>query len=144
MGMWAAKNIGPKAVVVSSFYESGYDALYAFNLGFESEGGKILKTCITNLPAEMKNPDRVISEIEKYSADLIFASFSGSEANEFIAKFAGSDLSRRTPLLGSGFLVEENVFTNQAGFNTGIKTCLPWTPGLRNKTSQDFQLNMLQ
>jgi branched-chain amino acid transport system substrate-binding protein len=141
MGKWAAKNIGQKSVVVSSFYESGYDALYAFNLGFESEGGEVLETCITNLPAEMKNTDRVISEIEKYSADLIFASFSGSEANEFITEFTSSDLSKKTPLLGSGFLVEENVFTNQGGFNTGIKTCLPWAPGLKNKTYQNFQLN---
>ena len=140
MGTWAAKNVGQKAVVVSSFYESGYDALYAFNLGFESEGGKVLETCITNLPAEMKNTSGVISEIEKYPTDLIFASFSGSEANDFISEFTSSDLSKRTPLLGSGFLVEENMFSNQGGFKTGIKTCLPWAPGLKNKTYQDFQL----
>ncbi len=140
MGVWAAKNIGHKAVVVSSFYESGYDALYAFNMGFESQGGEVLKTCITNLPAEMKNTDKVISGIEKYSADLIFASFSGSEANDFISEFTNSDISKRTPLLGSGFLVAENIFLNQGGFKTGIKTCLPWAPGLKNKTYQDFQL----
>ena len=133
LGKWAAKNIGKRAMVVSSFYESGYDALYAFNLGFESEGGTIIDTKITNLPAEMDNTNNVIAEISKQATDLVFASFSGNEAQNFLSDYAGSDLNGQIPLLGSGFLVDGSKNTD---IKPGIKTCLSWSPGLNNRKFQ--------
>ncbi len=136
LGKWAAKNIGKKATVVSSFYESGYDALYAFNHGFESEGGIIIDTKITNLPAEMNTANNVISEISKQATDLVFASFSGTEAQNFLSDYAGSDLNGRIPLLGSGFLVDGSNSTNGKAIKSGVKTCLSWSPGFNNTIFQ--------
>src|SRR2546426_10380737 len=47
LGEWAVRNIGKKVFVASSFYESGYDALYAFRLGAEIAGRRGRRTYIS-------------------------------------------------------------------------------------------------
>ena len=144
LGKWAAHNVGKKAVVASSFYESGYDALYAFISGFESQGGIILDTQITNLPYEMVNRSSVIDEIKKYQADLVFASFSGSEAEEFVSEYIKSGLNRSIPLMGSAFLVEENIKINSNAVKAGILTSSSWTSDLQNEVHRKFQSDFNQ
>ena len=48
-GEWAAKNVGRKAFIAGSFYESGYDTVYAFRHGFEGTGGEVVGSYITHM-----------------------------------------------------------------------------------------------
>lgn len=44
LGRWAVETYGQRGVISSSLYDSGFDALYAFQMGVEDAGGEILRT----------------------------------------------------------------------------------------------------
>ena len=129
LGAWAVKNIGNTALVISSFYESGYDAQHAFNAGFESSGGSVIHTDLTNLPAEMTAKNDIFTQINKYHPDLIFASFSGKEAVNFIRDYKRSTHSSNIPLLCSGFAVEGDILPQHGATAEGIYSCMSWDSG---------------
>ncbi len=138
LGYWAANNMGTRALVAASFYESGYDALYAFNLGFEDGGGKIMRTVVDNLPSEEPGNAALMSVIKKIKPDLVFASYSGGEAINFVKAFSRSDFFGQIPLLGSGFMVDETILKTQGKAALGIRSCFPWSSRLNQTASKEF------
>jgi branched-chain amino acid transport system substrate-binding protein len=138
MGRWAAGNMGKQAFVASSFYDSGYDSLYAFQLGFESAGGTIISTKVTHLPTDAGELQTLMAEIDQAQPDLVFAAYSGAQANDFVHAYAQAGLSTRIPLLGSGFLVDESLLSQQGDAALGIKTALPWARTLDLPANQAF------
>jgi branched-chain amino acid transport system substrate-binding protein len=126
LGRWAAGQIGNQAFVASSFYDSGYDSLYAFQLGFESAGGTIISTKISHLPADAGKLHALMAEIRQAQPDLVFAAYSGPQAVDFVRAYAAAGLSTSIPLLGSGFLADENLLPEQGAAALGVKTVLPW------------------
>jgi branched-chain amino acid transport system substrate-binding protein len=145
LGRWAAGNLGKRAFVAASFYDSGYDSLHAFQLGFETAGGAIASTKVTHLPTGAGELHTLIFEIQQARPDVVFAAYSGAQANDFVRAYSQAGLSTRVPLIGSGFLVDESLLPEQADAALGIKTVLPWArtldlPANRAFTSafQDF------
>ena len=138
LGRWAAGNLGKQAFVASSFYDSGYDSLYAFQLGFESAGGAIKKTKVTHLPTDTGELHTLMAEIQQAQPDLVFAAYSGPQASDFVRAYTHAGLSARVPLLGSGFLVDESLLSQQGDAALGIKTALPWARTLDLPANQAF------
>jgi branched-chain amino acid transport system substrate-binding protein len=138
LGRWAAGNLGKQAFVTSSFYDSGFDSLYAFQLGFESAGGAITSTKVTHLPTETGELQTLMAEIQQAQPDLVFATYSGTQASDFVRAYAQAGLSPRIPLLGSGFLVDESLLFQQGNAALGIKTALPWAHTLELPANQAF------
>jgi len=138
MGRWAAGNLGKQAFVASSFYDSGYDSLYAFQLGFESAGGTITATTITHRPGETGELHTLMTEIAQRQPDLVFAAYSGAQATDFVRAYADAGLPARIPLLGSGFLVDESLLPQHGDAALGIKTALPWAHTLDLPANQTF------
>jgi branched-chain amino acid transport system substrate-binding protein len=135
MGFWAAQNIGRSVVIAASFYESGYDALYAFSHGFENGGGLVLETVINNRPNAPDDHYAPIISINHHKPDLIFASYSGPEAVEFIRNYQAAGLSSRIPLVTSGFTVDESILASLGSAAAGIKSALSWTPDLKSEAN---------
>jgi branched-chain amino acid transport system substrate-binding protein len=138
LGDWSARNLGKKAFVASSFYESGYDALYAYNLGYEKAGGQIVQTRVSNLPTDGKDFDSLIQSIKKCKPDLVFAAYSGEEAAEFVQAYHQAELDHRIPLLGSAFMVDETQLPRLGSGALGIKSCFPWSASLNQQVNRDF------
>jgi branched-chain amino acid transport system substrate-binding protein len=138
LGRWAAGNMGKQAFVASSFYDSGYDSLYAFQLGFESGGGTVQSTKVTHLPTDTGELHTLMAEIQQAQPDLVFAAYSGSQASDFVRSYAHAGLAARIPLLGSGFLVDESLLSQQGDAALGIKTALPWARTLDLSANQSF------
>ncbi len=136
MGFWAAQNIGRSAVVASSFYESGYDALYAFSQGFEQGGGLVLQTVINKKPDAIDDQQSPIISIKENKPELVFASYSGPEAVEFIRNYQDAGLSMGIPLITSGFTVDESILAELGSVAEGIKSCLSWAPDLENESNK--------
>src|SRR5262249_55244148 len=109
MGDWAARNLGRRAVVAASLYESGYDSLYAFQPGLEEAGGEGVETCVTHVPPATHDTGRAIAAIRRAVPDFVFAAYSGQPAVDFVRAYADSGLARRVPLAGSSFLVDETL-----------------------------------
>jgi len=132
MGLWAARNLGRRAVVAASFFESGYDAMYAFGRGFEEGGGKILKTVISKKPDPADDSRLPVQTIRDLKPDVVFAAYSGTDAVEFVRLFSGAGLSATTTLVTSGFMTDDHVLNQLGPESTGIISCHSWVPGLVN------------
>jgi len=137
-GTWAGRNIGPRAVVASSFYESGYDAPYAFGLGLEQAGGHVAETLVSGLPTDSDDLSQVIEGIKNAAPDFVYALYSGKPAVEFVKAYASAGLAGQIPLLASGFMVDESILPSLGKAAVGIKSCLPWAVGLQTSANQAF------
>jgi hypothetical protein len=45
-GQWAAQHYGKRGMIISDLYDSGFDALHAFQMGVEAAGGEIISTYV--------------------------------------------------------------------------------------------------
>jgi ABC-type branched-subunit amino acid transport system substrate-binding protein len=138
MGRWAARNLGRRAVVAASFYESGYDSLYAFQRGLEEAGGEVVETCVTHIPPARHDIGRALAAIREARPDFAYAVYSGQPAVDFVRAYAASGLARRVPLAGSGFLTDETLLPAMGGAALGIRSCLSWGPDLPTPENRDF------
>jgi branched-chain amino acid transport system substrate-binding protein len=138
LGQWAAGQIGRRAVIAAACYESGYDALYTFELGFTSAGGSILGTHITHAPGRQDDLPQLLATMAKAQPDVVYAMYSGSAAVEFVAAYAASPLAGRVPLVGAGFLVEGDVLTQHGPAAIGLHTGLPWSSSIGTPANRDF------
>ncbi|HEX2913785.1 MAG TPA: ABC transporter substrate-binding protein [Chloroflexia bacterium] len=140
IGNWAAAKFGKKALVMSSFYESGYDALYAFQLGFESAGGQVVKTVITGSPSNpaVSTEAALLDAVKETRPDVVYAAYSGSEALEFVKAYSQSGLGKDLPLLGSPFLTDETWLAQQGDNALNIYSVHPWSAALDSAQNKAF------
>lgn len=138
MGEWAVRNVGRKAFVASSFYESGYDALYAFRLGVEKAGGKIAQTYISHVPPNLVDMNHLMEAIKSVRPEFVFASYCGEEAVDFVKAYNASGLLKQIPLVCSSFMVDEPLLKKLGPLTQDIRSCLSWTPRLRTHENTSF------
>jgi branched-chain amino acid transport system substrate-binding protein len=138
LGAWAARTVGRSAALAASFYDSGYDTLYAFRLGFEHAGGTILATHVTHRPHAPDATGSLAAPLAALRPDLVFAAYCGEPAVEFVRAYAASDLAGRAPLLGSAFLADARLLPAQGEAALGITTALGWADGLDAPASRAF------
>lgn len=140
LGGWTAHNIGKRAFMASSLYDSGYDAFYAFRLGFEGARGEIVDTQITHNPATTNDldPAALFDRIAATRPDFVFASYSGPQAVEFVKAYASSGLSGQIPLVGSSFMVDEAVLPDMGEAALGIKSVFSWSNNLDTGPNRSF------
>ena len=129
LGEHAARTLGRKAWLATSFYESGYDALHAFRLGFEEGGGAVVGTSISHLPSRAPDARRLeetVAQITAARPDVVFAGYSGPAAAEFLHAYHDSPLHGRTPLAGSSFLMEARFLVEEGTPAAAAVSGLGW------------------
>lgn len=132
-GAWAAAELGKRAYVTMSFYESGFEAPGAFIAGFEAAGGQVIAQRITHSPVAKDDLPGLMRAIGQARPDLIYAAYSGAEAAEFLQALADADLAGGTPLVGSAFL---GAARGPAGLR--MLSPLSWAPSLSTPANQQF------
>jgi branched-chain amino acid transport system substrate-binding protein len=137
LGEWAASKLGRRAFVATSFYDSGYDSLYAFRLGFERGGGAVAQTSVTGLPGDPASMASLMEAIAKAQPDFVYGAFCGQRASDFVAAYARSGLSARIPLVGSAFLVDESLLPVQRSAALGVKSAFS-SPAADSPEQQAF------
>lgn len=140
IGQWGARNLGRKAFVATSFYESGYDSLEAFRIGYQAAGGEVTATSVTHVPPHPVDWTAVMDGIRQARPDFVYALYSDRDAVEFVRAYADSGLAGQIPLAGSPFLVDEPLLAEQGQGEAaaGILSCLGWAPGLPSEENQAF------
>jgi len=138
MGNWAVGNMGKRAAMVTSFYESGYDSCYAFPQGFEVAGGKIICSAVTHAPLGGTDPETAMKGAVASRPDFIFVSAGGQDALELVAAYHGAGLAGKIPLVASGFLLHGELLTRLGSSAQGITSCLPWSSTLDTPENRDF------
>jgi branched-chain amino acid transport system substrate-binding protein len=131
MGRWAAQNMGRRAAIATSFYDGGYDTIYAFRLGFEAAGGQILDTFVSHRPTDADDHlAPMMAGIAAVQPDLVYAIYSGREAGDFLRAYAASSLAGRVPLAGTSFAAGDQALD--------APMALPWAASLDNAENRAF------
>jgi branched-chain amino acid transport system substrate-binding protein len=130
LGRWAAANVGKRALIAASFYDSGYDTIYAFQRGFEQAGGRKPHVHVTHLPNTSHDLRLLIDAIRQTQPDFVFAAYCGPKAVDFVRAYAAAGVSQHIPLLGSSFLVDESLLSAQGAAAAGVITACTWAPAL--------------
>jgi branched-chain amino acid transport system substrate-binding protein len=138
MGAWAARQMGRKAFVAASFYESGYDSINAFRLGFESAGGQVVQTSITHVPPEATDWQALSTAIRQAKPDFVYGLYAGQPAVDFVQAYAAAGLAGRIPLAAAPFTVDETLLPELGDAALGIRSCLPWSAALDTAENQAF------
>ena len=138
LGGWAAKTLGRRAAVAMSLYDSGFDAQYAFRLGFEEAGGKILLTHVTHLPPDEPDPASLVAPLTAQRLDFVYAAYCGQPAVDFVRAYADAGLAGRPHLVGGAFLTDEQVLPAQGRAALGIRTAAPWSSALPLAENRSF------
>jgi branched-chain amino acid transport system substrate-binding protein len=130
LGDWAGHSQGRRGFMALSFYDSGYDAPYAFRAGFERAGGEVVGTGLSHVPPAQATFGPLFAQIEDARPDFVYASYSGPQAVDFVRAYADSGFAGRIPLIGSAFLVDEAILPAQGAAALGIRTAFPWATGM--------------
>jgi branched-chain amino acid transport system substrate-binding protein len=138
LGRWAAGQLGRRALLATALYESGYDALYAFRLGFEGAGGTVVATQVTHHPANDDPLARQLDALTGFGPDFVYAAYSGQDAVDFVRGYHAAGLSARLPLIGSSFLADEVLLPWMGAAALGIRTAAPWSPALDTPANRRF------
>ena len=128
---------GRRAALAGSLYDSGYDAMTAFRLGFTAAGGTVTTTQTTHLFAGSPALPAVLTEIAATHPDFIYAAYCGPETLDFV-RAAQAGPAARIPLLGSPLLACESALPALGKAAAGIKTALGWSPALDTPANRAF------
>ena len=85
-GSYLANQGARTALVASSFYESGFDLVSAFDQGFRAGGGERVEIVVAGTPQGDTCDlawDRIDREHPGFQPDVVFALYSGAEAQAF-------------------------------------------------------------
>lgn len=150
MGRWAASNIGTSCLVLASAFDSGFDVVDAFRLGFESAGGRAAGTFVTHVHTRSEahseaqpgraagdargiagpGLDGMASLVRRAAPDFVHAAYSGREALDFFGAWEESGLGRSLPLCCGGFAVEDYLLGRHGPGVAGAASALGWATGL--------------
>jgi hypothetical protein len=138
MGQRTVREHGPNVFILTSVYETGYDALAAFRLGVERAGGREVGLAI--LGAHSSNDDLVktLAMLEDLHPDAIYLAQSGPDAPSILSRGALYGLLQQAPVVGSPFLAEGGLDGEAALAAVGIKSGMSWAHGLANPENQAF------
>ena len=125
LGVWAARNVGKRAVAACSFYDAGYDLPFAFRCGYEFAGGEVLGSVVTHRPTEGTDLTAATATIKKLAPDVILASYCGPAAVDFVTACAQAGLERRVRLVTSSFTATEETLGALGGLALGLVSATP-------------------
>lgn len=137
-GAWMGANAGSRAVMTASFYESGYDTLHLFGQGFQSAGGTVVGTHITNRPDSSADLTPVLDAIKAAQPDLVYAAYSGKLALSFAQAYAHAGLAGQIPLVTSPFMVDERMLRTHGRAALQIRSGLSWSQQLQTPENRAF------
>ncbi|NJN18301.1 MAG: ABC transporter substrate-binding protein [Oscillochloris sp.] len=133
LGQWAAAHVGRRALIATSFYDSGYDTIYAFSSGFKQAGGTEPELIVTDHPTG-GSPD-LAAVVMATKPDVIFAAANGRRAAEFARMYHNLGPSNRIPLLVSPFFADEAWHADERATIPGMLSAHSWSPELTPQLS---------
>ncbi|MES2611706.1 MAG: ABC transporter substrate-binding protein [Pseudomonadota bacterium] len=136
-GRWAAKALGPRAIVAVGPADSGFDHLPAFERGFSSAGGRVQTTVFTRAADGTSQLDALARLVSQTRPDLVYALDSGVRADAFQQFWSRSDVAGHVPLVAGGMLAETMAAASRAqpfGLGARIWATRPWQEGAGGAT----------
>jgi branched-chain amino acid transport system substrate-binding protein len=98
-------------------------------------GGKIIQEIWP--PLGTKDFAPYLTKISR-EADVVMVFFAGADALRFVTQYAEYGLKNKIPLIGKGFLVDDNILPKQGSAAEGIITESHWCYLLNTPENKDF------
>jgi branched-chain amino acid transport system substrate-binding protein len=136
MGKWAYENVGKKIFVTAADYAFGREVANAFKEAFTKAGGEIVGEVYP--PLENNDYSSYLTSIKGAKADAVYAFFAGSDAVRFVQQYEQFGLKDQIPLIGSGWLVSEDLRKSMETSPVGIQASTFWDYSLKTKENQEF------
>lgn len=127
-GRWAAKALGPRAIVAAGPADSGFDHLPAFERGFASAGGRVQNTVFTRAADGTSQLDELALLVRQTRPDFVFALDSGHRADAFQQFWTQSGIASQVPLVAGGMLAETMAAAQRAASGLPIWAARSWQP----------------
>lgn len=127
MGVWAAANIGKKAVLAASFHEAGYDMVRAFWQGFAHiGGGEVLRMEVTHRENATDDPSEQLKILLDAQPDFITGFYSGREGISFLDAFARLGRHGDIPLVATPMITHQRWLSQAGTAAEGLRTVFSW------------------
>lgn len=139
MGTWLADKGFKRVFVTGSDYAMGREAVDGFEQSFKLKGG--VRAGEIYAPLGTADFAPYLAAIKSANADLVYATYAGSEAVRFVQQFAAFGLKGPLRLAGYGYLVEEDVLEAEKEAAEGVYSGLNWGYGLDTPANQAFVTN---
>jgi branched-chain amino acid transport system substrate-binding protein len=136
-GRWVATHLGKRAFIASALSDSGYDALFAFRRGFESEGGTVVGDAVTHVHPGATGLPELVTAVRSSGADVVYGVYSGIQAAEFVQAYAASGIS--APLVAGSLAVEDYLLKGIGAASLGALSCSSWTQSRKTKANHAFR-----
>ncbi len=136
LGVWAYEQGFRKAVAMGASNPAGYEQVGGICRTFNKMGGKIIQEIWPPLGTQDFKP--FLAQV-KPDADVIMVFFAGGDAVRFIQQYAESGLKGKIPVIGKGFLVDENVLSKDGKAAEGVITESHWSLSLETPENARFK-----
>ncbi|WP_180954851.1 ABC transporter substrate-binding protein [Bacillus sp. V3-13] len=136
MGEWAYKNVGKRIYLTAADYAFGHEVVEAFKESYTKAGGQIIDEVYP--PLGNNDYSSYLGKMNRDDFDGIYAFFAGSDAVRFVQQYEQYGLKGKIPLIGSGWLVAEDVRPQQALSADGIKSSIFWDYSLDTEENKKF------
>lgn len=120
-GQWATQQHGGRAMLLASFYESGFDTVYAFEQGVSAAGGQLIDRHITHVHPTADQLAAALSAVRANRPDFVYAAYQGEPAKAFLKAYRGAGLI--TPLVAAPFMPDAQ---SQTTISTAYGNHLPF------------------
>jgi branched-chain amino acid transport system substrate-binding protein len=139
MGTWLADKGFKRAFVTGSDYAMGREAVEAFDRSFKLKDG--VRAGEIYAPLGTTDFAPYLAAIKSANADLVYATYAGSEAVRFVQQFTAFGLKSSLRLAGYGYLVEEDVLEAEKEAAEGVYSGINWAYGLDTPANKAFIAN---
>ena len=127
LGYWAVGQYGEEICTLAALHDGGYGMAFAFGLGVEANGGRILQTAITHRNSCTEDPSAEIEMIAKNAPAAIFALYSGKESISFLSAYRQLGYLGQIPLIGGPFMVDDSLLSAAGESALAVHTPLSWS-----------------
>jgi branched-chain amino acid transport system substrate-binding protein len=136
MGAWLAEKGFKRAFVTGSDYAMGREAVDAFDRSFKLKDG--VRAGEIYAPLGTTDFAPYLAAIKSADADLVYATYAGTDAVRFVQQFTAFGLKSSLRLAGYGYLVEEDVLEAEKDAAEGVYSGINWAYGLDTPANKAF------
>jgi branched-chain amino acid transport system substrate-binding protein len=136
LGDYAAKTLKYRRVATIAMDNGfGHEEAGGFQRVFEDGGGKVVQKIWVPLNALDFAP--YLSQVQK-DVDAVCAVFVAGQAVRFVKQYGESALKGKTPLIGTGVMIDESALRGMGDEAVGTVGSLLWSPTLQTPANQTF------
>ncbi|WP_321348973.1 ABC transporter substrate-binding protein [uncultured Draconibacterium sp.] len=134
-GQYAVEKFGKKIAIVTSFYDSGYDALFTFRQGVEAAGGDIPDTYLMGENSDDFVAD-TMAKLNESRPDAVYVFMHGTAAEDIIQSLHINAL--KLPILTTAFVVEDERLLHLGEAGENVLSVSSWNRSSESEENRKF------